>query len=128
MNDQVNNLIQIRNSLKRGKAGNLAENRAFLDFITIQKQLESEFEATWAVIRERMEQYDIQSIKERRLGSRRLRSLPNLQTEGKVAPRFTKQTLDGSEIRHYMKNHSNQAPKGIKVINSLRFRKNIKGV
>jgi hypothetical protein len=63
MNDQVKNLVAIRKSLKRGKAGNLADNKAFLDFITIQKQLESEFEATWAVIRERMEQYDIQSIK-----------------------------------------------------------------
>jgi hypothetical protein len=125
MNDQVQNLIQIRNSLKRGKAGNLAENKAFLDFITIQKQLEAEFEATWRVIRERMEQYDIQSIKGD-WGAVQFVPYPTYKADGKVAPRFTKQTLDGAEIRHYMKNHSGQAPKGVKVATSMRFRKDIK--
>jgi hypothetical protein len=112
MNDQVRNLVQIRKSLKRGKAGNLAENQAFLEFLAIQKQLESEFEATWSVIRERMEQYDIKSVK----GSWGHITMAERQNfSGSASPRFMKKVLDSSKLKAYMKLHKNQLPEGVKV-------------
>jgi hypothetical protein len=124
MNDQVTNLIQIRKSLARGNAGKLAANRAFLDFIAIQKQLTAEFDKTWAVIREQMDKHDITKI-EGDFGVIQYVPYPTYSVDGKVAPRFFKKVLDGAEIKHYMKKHS-KAPAGVEVNTSLRFRKNIK--
>lgn len=124
-NDQVQNLIQIRKSLSRGKAGNLAENRAFLDFLAIQQQMTAEIEATWAIIRERMEQYDIKKI-DGDWGNVQFVPYPTYQAAGKVAPRFFKQSLDGSEIKHYMKNHAGQLPSGVAMKTVLQFKKSIK--
>jgi hypothetical protein len=125
MDDQVKNLIQIRKTLKRGKAGNLAENKAFLDFLAIQKQMEKEFADTWAVIRARMDAYDIKKISGD-WGYIGYVPYPTYKAEGKIAPRFFKEVLDGEQVRHYMKNHSGKVPAGVKVINTLRFRKDIK--
>lgn len=126
-NDQVKNLVEIRKSLKRGKAGNLAENQAFLDFLAIQKQMTSEIDATWAVIRECMEQYDIKKI-EGSWGNIQFVPYPTYQAGGKVAPRFFKQMLDGSEIKHYMKNHGGKLPAGVLVKVTQQFKKSIKAL
>jgi hypothetical protein len=83
MNDQVKNLVQIRKSLARGKAGKLAQNQAFIDFLRMQKQLESEFEATWSVIRAHGTIRHPQH--QRRLGSRTM--FPTLLTFRQGLPR-----------------------------------------
>lgn len=125
-NDQVKNLIQIRKSLARGKAGNLAENRAFLDFLAIQQQMTAEINETWDVIKERMLQYDIKKI-DGDWGSIQFVPISNYEAAGKVAPRFFKQVLDGAEIRHYMKNHG-KAPAGVLIKKVTQFKKSIKAL
>lgn len=119
--DQVKNLIQIRKSLARGKTGNLADNAAFVDFLKIQKQLSTEIEATWDVIKQRMEQYDIDKIN----GDWGYITMAERKTySGSPAPRFTKNVLDTSKINAFVKLNS-KLPAGIKVTTSRFLQKKI---
>lgn len=124
-NDQVKNLINIRKSLKRGKAGNLAENSAFLDFLAIQKQMTAEIDATWDVIKERMDQYDIKKI-DGDWGYITMAERKNFSIAGLVAPRFTKRVLDNSQVAAYMKLHKNNLPTGVAMSTSRFLQKKIK--
>lgn len=121
-NDQVKNLVQIRKSLKRGKAGNLAENQAFLDFLALQAQMTTEFDKTWAVIKERMEQYDITKISGD-FGYITVAERKNYS--GTPAPTFFKRVLDTSKINAYVKLNSGKLPKGIKVTTTRFLQKKI---
>lgn len=121
-NDQVRNLVQIRKSLARGKAGKLADNQAFMDFLAIQKQLESEFEATWSVIRAQMEQYGISSIKGD-WGYVTMAQRTNFS--GASTPRFMKKVLDTSKVKAYMKLHGDKLPDGVKMSTTRFLQKKI---
>lgn len=122
-NDQVKNLIQIRKSLARGKAGNLAENAAFLDFLRIQQEMTTEFEKTWEVVKDRMEQYDIKSIK----GDWGHITMAQRKTySGAAAPRFMKKVLDTDKIKAYVTLHKGNLPEGVSLKATLYLQKKIK--
>lgn len=101
-NDQVRNLVNIRKSLKRGKAGNLAENAAFLDFLKIQQQMTAEIDKTWDVVKERMQQYDIKKI-DGDWGHITMAERKNFSINGRVTDSFTKKVLDTSKVSQYFK-------------------------
>lgn len=122
MNNQVKNLIQIRKSLARGKAGNLAENQAFLDFLAIQQEMTAEFDKTWAVIQSRMEEYDIKSIK----GDFGHITLAERKSFiGSPAPRFTKRVLDTTKINAYL-SLNKRLPAGLTLKTTKYLSKRIK--
>lgn len=95
--DQIKYLVQIRKSLERGKAGNLAENAAFADFLTIQSQLVSEIEAVWGVVFEKMDEYDITQIKGS-WGSLSMAERKNWKADKPLPARFYKQVLDTTKL------------------------------
>lgn len=121
-NDQVKNLIQIRKSLQRGKAGNLAENQAFIDFLRIQQEMTTEFNKTWEVIKDRMEQYDIKKID----GDWGYISMAERHTySGSSTPRFMKKVLDTDKVKAFEKLRG-KLPEGIKVSTTKYLAKRIK--
>jgi hypothetical protein len=124
--DQVKNLIQIRKSLSRGKAGSLADNKAFLDFLSIQQQMTAEFDKTWEVIRDQMEQYGITKI-DGDWGHILIAERRNWVASDVVPPRFTKKVLDGSKIAAYFKLH-NKVPTGISLTTTKYLTKKIKAI
>lgn len=123
-NDQVKNLIQIRKSLSRGKAGNLADNAAFLDFLAIQKQMTAEVDKTWALVRERMEQYDVQKI-DGDWGVIQLIPTEYLKAIGPVRSEFTKQVLDNDKVKAY-RTLRGKLPRGVQASITNKFYKKIK--
>jgi hypothetical protein len=123
--DQVKSLIQIQKSLARGKAGNLAENKAFLDFIQIQKEVTEQFEATWAVVQELMEKHDVKSIKGD-WGYVTMSERKNFK--GSPAPRFMKKVIDTAKVSAYMKISNGILPKGIEMTTTKYLAKKIKVV
>jgi predicted DNA binding CopG/RHH family protein len=122
--NQTKTLIQIRKSLERGKAGNLAENQAFLDFLQIQKEMTAEFDKTWAVIKQRMEQYDIKSIK----GEWGYITLaPRTTFSGVSSRRFMKLALDTDKVKSYYSLYK-KLPEGVKMAQTKYLSKRIKAV
>jgi hypothetical protein len=124
--DQVKNLIAIRKSIKRGKAGNLAENPAFLDFIAIQRQVNEEINKTWEVIEDRMTEFDIKSIKGD-WGHITFAERQNFKLSGRVTPSFTKRVLDNEKVRGYF-NLYKKLPAGISLSTTKYLSKKIKAV
>lgn len=124
INDQVKNIAEIRKSLKRGKAGNLAENKAFLDFLAIQQEMTAEFDKTWEVIRERMEQYDIKKI-DGDWGHILIADRNNWQATGNLPPRFYKQVLDTTKL-NFLHKAGGKLPAGVKLTKSHYLTKRIK--
>lgn len=100
--EQVKNLIQIRKSLKRGKAGNLAENAAFLDFLKLHTEMTAEFNKTWEVIQARMEQYDIKKIDGEWGVIGFTKPVDSFKVDGKVDTKFTKPVLDTTKVKAYL--------------------------
>lgn len=125
MNDQVKNLVQIRKSLSRGQAGKLASNQAFLDFLAIQQQLTAELDKTWAVVQDRMTQYNVKSIS----GDFGYITMAERKTfvSDSPAPRFTKRVLDAGKVRAYEKLHG-KLPEGIGITITPYLSKKIKAV
>lgn len=123
-NDQVRNLVQIRKSLSRGKAGNLAENAAFADFLTIQSQLISEIEAVWGVIFEKMDEYDITQIKGS-FGSLSMAERKNWKADKPLPARFYKQVLDTSKL-NLLDKAGEKLPKGAFFTTTRFLQKRIK--
>jgi predicted metal-dependent peptidase len=122
-NDQVKSLIQIRKSLARGKAGNLAENKAFMDFLQIQQEMTAEFEKTWDVVKERMEEYGVTKIS----GDFGYITMAERKTfSGAAAPRFMKKVLDSTKVKAYMELHRGNLPEGVKVSTTRFLQKKIK--
>jgi hypothetical protein len=122
--NQTKTLIQIRKSLERGKAGNLAENKAFLDFLQIQKEMTAEFDKTWAVIKQRMEQYDIQKID----GQWGHITLAERTTySGVSSRRFMKLALDTDKVKSYYSLYK-KLPEGVKMAQTKYLSKRIKAV
>lgn len=99
-NDQVKNLVQIRKSLARGKAGNLAENAAFLDFLAIQAEMTAEIDKTWELIKQRMESYDIQKI-DGQWGYITMAERKSFKATGRVSAGFLKSVLDTEKVKGY---------------------------
>lgn len=123
-NDQVKNLIQIRKSLKRGKAGKLANNQAFLDFLTIQKQITAEIDATWDTIREQMAEHNIKTIKGDWGSIGFTKPVDSFKADGKVDSKFTKPVLDTSKVKAYFALNG-KLPKNVLNRSYVKFYKKI---
>lgn len=123
-NDQVKNLVQIRKSLKRGKAGSLSTNQAFMDFLAIQKQVTTEIDATWAIIREQMETYDVKQLKGDWGSIGFTKPIDSFKIDGKVDSKFTKPVLDTDKIKAYMQ-LNDKLPKNVINLPYIRFYKKI---
>jgi hypothetical protein len=124
ISNQTKNLIQIRKSLARGKAGNLAENQAFLDFLQIQKEMTAEFDKTWEVIQRRMEQYGIQKI-DGQWGH--ITMAERTTFSGVSSRRFMRLALDTDKVKSYYSLYK-KLPEGVKMAQTKYLAKKIKAV
>lgn len=111
-NDQVKHLIQLRKSLKRGKAGNLAENAALVDFLVFDQQMSAELKKTWEIIKERMSEHSITKIDGQGFVLGFTKPVDSFKIVGKVDTKLTKPVLDTDKVKAYMV-LNNKLPKNV---------------
>lgn len=122
-NDQVKTLVQIQKSLARGKAGNLAENKAFLDFLRIQAEMTKQIDETWDIVKEKMIEHDIQKID----GEWGYITMAERKTfSGSAAPRFMKKVLDTAKVKAYSDLYHGKLPEGVKLSTTRFLQKKVK--
>lgn len=86
----------------------------------IQKQIDDE----WDSLKQAMLAKNVKSI-DGEWGVIEFRSANYYQVGEGIAPRFTKQAIDGDAVRYYMSKHG-EAPKGVIVKTVNKFHKGIK--
>lgn len=115
-NDTAKSLTQIKKSLKRGKAGSLNNNQAFIDFLYIQKQMTEEIDAVWAIIKDGMEESGISKIN----GDwGYITMAERVNYSGTAEPKLMKSVLDTSKVKAYMA-LNDKLPKGV-LVSTTRF-------
>lgn len=104
----------------------LDNSQQFLDFLRYQAEVQAEIEATWAVVRERMDKYDVTKLSGD-WGYITMAERRSFKATGKVAPRFFKQTLDSTKVSAYEK-ISGHLPAGVDQSSTKFLQKRIKEV
>lgn len=124
MKSTTNDIAALRKSLTTIKQ--LDNNQQFLDFLRIQAEVQAEIDATWAVVRERMEKYHVTKLSGD-WGYITMAERKSFKATGKVAPRFFKLVLDSTKVSAYEK-IAGHLPTGVDQTTTKFLQKRIKEV
>lgn len=103
----------------------LATNKAFISRLSHIQQAQAAIDAEWQSLKEAMQKSNVKALKGD-WGSIQFVPRPYYQIDGKVAPRFLRQAVDGEEVKLWMKKHNGAVPKGVVMKTSQVFRKALK--
>lgn len=104
----------------------LDNSQQFIDFLRYQAEVQAEIEATWDVIKDRMDKYGVTKMSGD-WGYITMAERKSFKATGKVAPRFFKQTLDSTKVSAYKK-ISGHLPAGVDQSTTKFLQKRIKEV
>ena len=104
----------------------LATNKAFLNRISHLERLKAAYDAEYDSLRTAMTKSGVTKLDLGDMGYIAFVPRPYYQIDGHVAPRFLKQSVDGQEVKLYMRKHDGEAPKGVVVKSTQVFRKALK--
>jgi hypothetical protein len=121
---KTNKLTQAAQSISV-RDGAIVTTPDLIKALSAAKSLQAEIDEFYSAIKTAMKDNNVTKW-DGDWGLIQFRPTPYYSIDGKVAPRFTRQAVDGDEVKHYMKHHDGKLPKGIAVKNVNKFYKRIK--